>query len=247
MRDKQFILAEIKRTAEMNGGLPLGQKSFLAETGVTEYQWKGVHWARWSDALREAGFEPLKWNSAIDREAIFKHLANLIRKYQRYPARADIQMESRKNDAIPVPTTLRRRFGRKAEIISKLRDYCSANDEYADVVAILAEETSETRPKSNSGERVSTSKNQVPSGHVYLVKSGKLYKIGCSENHWRRKSELHKQTSEGITEVHTISAIDDAQGIERYWHERFKEKRQHGEWFDLSFEDIRAFKKRKVM
>jgi hypothetical protein len=79
------------------------------------------------------------------------------------------------------------------------------------------------------------------------VKSGKLYKIGYSDNHWRRKSELHKQTSEGITEVHTIAAIDDAPGIEKYWHERFKEKRQHGEWFDLSAEDISAFKKRKFM
>ena len=85
------------------------------------------------------------------------------------------------------------------------------------------------------------------SGYVYLVKSGKLHKIGCSENHWRRKSELHKQTAEGITEVHTISAIDDASGIERYWHERFKETRQHGEWFDLSPEEISAFKKRKSM
>ena len=85
------------------------------------------------------------------------------------------------------------------------------------------------------------------SGYVYLVKSGKLYKIGCSENHWRRKSELHKQTAEGITEIHTIAAIDDAPGIEKYWHERFKDKRQHGEWFDLSPEDISAFKKRKFM
>jgi hypothetical protein len=92
-----------------------------------------------------------------------------------------------------------------------------------------------------------TSRNEPPSGFVYLVKSGRRFKIGHTRNHWQRKSELHKQTAEGIKEIHTIAAIDDAPGIERYWHERFKDKRQHGEWFELSAEDINAFKKRKFM
>ncbi len=71
MKDKQYILGEIQRTAV----LPFRTKAFRAETGITEYEWKGVHWARWGDALIEAGFEPLEWNAALVEEDIFKSLA----------------------------------------------------------------------------------------------------------------------------------------------------------------------------
>jgi len=81
-----------------------------------------------------------------------------------------------------------------------------------------------------------------------LVKSGRLYKIGQTANRWQRMNQLDKQTSEGIAEViHTIVAFDDAPGIERYWHQRFEGKCVKREWFDLSADDIRAFKKRKFM
>ena len=80
-----------------------------------------------------------------------------------------------------------------------------------------------------------------------LVGKQERDKIGCSGNQWRRKSELHKRTAEDITDIHIIAAIDDLQGIEKYRLERFAAKRQHGEWFDPSPEDVSAFKKRKFM
>lgn len=248
MRDKQFILSEIRRTAALNGGQPLGQRAFKTETGIGRHEWLGRYWTRWPDAVLEAGFEPREGDKAFSVEEMLDEVAKLVRKYGRYPIEAEILIEKRGigNERIPSPDILRAGLGRKPDAIQKVSDYCSSRGEYADVVAILARETLGAKPKSNE-EAIATSKNQQPSGYVYLVKSGKLYKIGFSENPWRRKSELHKQTSEGITEIHTVSAIDDAPGIERYWHERFKEKRQHGEWFELSAEDVSAFKKRKFM
>jgi hypothetical protein len=248
MRDKQFILSEIQRTAALNGGQPLGQRAFKNATGILRHEWMGRYWIRWPDAVSEAGFQPLESTQAFEVEEMLEQVAKLARKYKRYPIEAEILMEKRGNgnDRVPSPDILRAGLGRKPEAIRKVLDYCSNRDEYADVIAILAKEIVGTKPVSDD-ETIITSKNQSPSGYVYLVKSGRLYKIGYSENHWRRKSELHKQTSEGITEIHTIAAIDDAPGIERYWHERFKEKRQHGEWFDLSSEDVSAFRKRKFM
>jgi hypothetical protein len=52
---KLHILQEIKRTTQANGGKPLRKIEFESETGIKRYDWFGVYWARWSDALREAG------------------------------------------------------------------------------------------------------------------------------------------------------------------------------------------------
>lgn len=247
MKDKQYILNEIRRIADRNGGKPVGVDRFRTETGIAEHEWRGVHWSRWSDALTEAGFEPLEWTVGRSEEEILDVMAKLVRQYGRYPTVSEILIEKRKNPAIPTPKTLARKIGGKAEAIKKVRDYCSSREECADVAAILAQEAIAAESEDGADEGKSEAGKIRPSGFVYLVKSGKLFKIGFSENHWRRKGELHKQTSEGITEIHTIAAIDDAPGIEKYWHERFKEKRQHGEWFDLSAEDVSAFKKRKFM
>jgi hypothetical protein len=248
MRDKQFILGEIRRTADPNDGKPLGQKAFLTETGIAVHEWLGVHWARWGDALLEAGFEPLEWTSPLDEEKIFHALIPLIRKYRRYPTKAEILIEKRGDARIPAPNVLLRRFGKRSNVIENIRRYCVQREADEDVAGILDKELNGADSKAASRAPKTKLDKEKPSGYVYLVKSGKLHKIGlAADNPFRRKSELHRQTSEGIEDIHTIAAIDDAPGIEKYWHERFKNKRQHGEWFDLSIEDIRAFKKRKWM
>ena len=82
--------------------------------------------------------------------------------------------------------------------------------------------------------------------YVYLMKSGRFYKIGRSNSVERRNYDLGIKLPEDLSIVHKIKT-DDPIGIEAYWHKRFEEKRKKGEWFDLSSDDVKAFKRRKFM
>lgn len=55
--NKDFVLREIQRTALKNGGKPLGQSRFEAETGIKPHEWMRF-WPRFGEAQREAGFAP---------------------------------------------------------------------------------------------------------------------------------------------------------------------------------------------
>jgi hypothetical protein len=62
----------------------------------------------------------------------------------------------------------------------------------------------------------------------------------------RRRKErcVGIQLSEKLQPVHYIKT-DDPVGIENYWHSRFAGQRKEGEWFALTAEDVRAFKRWK--
>ncbi len=76
--DKQHILDEIRRTAEANGGVPLGKIRFEQETGIREVDWSGELWAKWSDALAEAGYAPNQMQGGFDDERLIRDLIFII-------------------------------------------------------------------------------------------------------------------------------------------------------------------------
>ena len=84
--EKERILKEICRTAEANGNVPLGRQSFFNETGIRESDWKGKFWARWNDAVREAGFKP---NQA--RKGFRGNVSNLRISFRYYASSDDSQ------------------------------------------------------------------------------------------------------------------------------------------------------------
>ena len=83
-------------------------------------------------------------------------------------------------------------------------------------------------------------------GYVYLMKAGRFYKIGRTNALGRRERELAIQLPEAAKVIHSIKT-DDPVGIEEYWHRRFQDRRKNGEWFELTAQDLAAFRRRKFM
>ena len=83
-------------------------------------------------------------------------------------------------------------------------------------------------------------------GYVYLIQFGSEYKIGTSNNVERRFRQLKTQMPYDGKIIHTIAA-GDPMGIEAYWHKYFDSKRLKGEWFKLTADDVKYFKKRTLM
>ena len=242
MVDKEKILSEIQKTAVNNGGIPLGIDRFRDETGIRKEDWHGIYWAKWSDAVVEAGLEPNPFGAApLDAEQMILQIAEFAHEISRIPTNPELKLRKKSKPDFPSMPVIRKRLGKKSEWVSKVRSYCEGKNVFSDVVALC-----DAEPKPSPDEELPMDTNASEIGHVYLLKHDKVYKIGRSKDAVRRYKEIRTQMPYTTEEVHVIET-DDPVGIENYWHNRFKDKRLDGEWFELSSADVKAFKKRKFM
>jgi len=241
MVTKDYILSEIQRTAGDNGGRPLGRKRFEAETGIKESDWYCKFWTKWSDAIKEAGYEPNTMQSAFEPKFLVEKLVSLITELGRFPTSSDLRWKSRKDPSFPSHNTFSK-LGSKSERARKVMEYCDAVGNLGTVAEIARVHAATLQTEADI-----TSKDREESfGFVYLMKSGHYYKIGRSSLAEKRAYEVQLQLPEDLKLVHKIKT-DDPVGIEAYWHQRFGEKRKRGEWFALSAADVRAFRRRRFM
>lgn len=237
--DRQEIIDEIRRMAKANDGVAPGSYRFQSTTGLPETAWKGRYWARWSDALVEAGLTPNSFQARYDDLAVLEYLSGVVQELDRWPSQADLRLHAKQNPGSPATTTVKRR-GSPGELAQMLLDNREELGLSNSVVAIC-----ETRAAANPIRSESPqSETQVTEG--YVLKSGKYYKIGRSNDPGRRAYEVRLQLPEPVTEVHKIRT-DDPEGIEAYWHRRFAERRANGEWFALTSTDVSAFRSRRSM
>lgn len=191
--------------------------------------------------LKEAGVGPNKLNEAIEDKVLFERYAELALELGRLPVTAELRLKKRADPSFPNDKVFIR-FGRKAQLLVRLQDYCSGKPEYGELLEqIEAELAKDESPASESQQTAASAE-----GFVYLVKMGKHYKIGKTFSVPRRHREIALELPEELKPVHVIRT-DDPSGIEAYWHGRFQAKRTNGEWFSLTAEDVRVFKKRKFM
>jgi hypothetical protein len=239
--NKEHILKEIRRTAQANGGVPLGQQRFSRETGIKKGDWYGVIWVRWGDAVREAGFSPNSLQTAYNVTVLLDCYIQLVRELGRLPTDGDLKLRTRTDSTFPSHSTFLLRFGSKSELVKQLAEYCGTLEGCEDIVRLCLEYTPPREPASFELEL-----DEGRVGFVYLVKHGsrREYKIGKTFNPIRREGEIALQLPEKLEPIHYIKT-DDPSGVEKYWHSRFSEKRKEGEWFGLEPADVRAFKRWK--
>lgn len=249
--DKQHILDEIKRLARINNGAPLGRKIFERDTGIRTADWYGKYWARWSDAVLEAGLSPNTVQEAYDDTFLIEKMISFIRELRHCPVGGELRIKARSGKGFPNEKTLGR-FGSPKQFAARIIEYCRERGGYDDVIEICLERCArEDRPtqfarKPRADEREVGSAQPGEIGFVYLLKSGAYYKIGKTNAAGRRERELAIQLPEKAATAHVIKT-DDPTGIEAYWHRRFEAKRKHGEWFELDGADVKAFKRRNFM
>ncbi|HEV8326647.1 MAG TPA: GIY-YIG nuclease family protein [Nitrospiraceae bacterium] len=236
--DKAHILSEIRRIAKANGGSAAGRQAFESQSGIKESDWNPHIWLRWSDALTEAGYAPNKFQSKLSDDLVVQAYIGLIRELGRVPISGRLRRKAKNDKTFPSHTVFDR-FGGKEKLIDAGFEYCRQNAGFDDILTILS--TAKGPPKQIPEDERDT-RSRVSIGFVYLLKSGSHYKIGRTNSLGRRTSELAIKIPVPPKTIHHIET-DDPVGVEAYWHRRFAEKRGEGEWFNLSPEDVKAFKR----
>ena len=231
MPTKDHIIREIRRVAVKIGRSP-GQRVFRNETGICKPEWYGVHFARWGDALRAAGYEPNAMRGRLASEQVIRKYAEAVRYFGRIPTVIEVRMYARNRPDFPGHSTFGNHFGNKKGLVVALAKLVRDDHEFADLAALLP-------------ELIQDAASDLPKdGSVYLIRSGNHYKIGRSDRLERRVQQIGIAPPEQTELEHTIRT-DDPPGIEAYWHRRFAARRSNGEWFRLTKADVRAFRRRR--
>jgi hypothetical protein len=238
---KNEIIAQIRKLAKEANGTPPGQRKFASETGIKEHVWRGKIWVKWTDALAEAGHDALEWQTGYEDNYLLSKIAGLAAKIGRFPSQTEIQFESAQNADFPGHKSFTRRWSMSqlAEALAK-----HAVETGNSVVAGWAETYLTKKPVTAQSDI--TVEKGVAKGHVYMQQVDKKFRIGKTNSLVGRYRQVQLETPHQVEYVHTI-LTDDPEGVEKYWHKRFKPLKLQigGDWYALKASDIAAFKRWK--
>ncbi len=238
--NKEAIIKKIKALAEERGG-HVSFDVFIEESGITAQWLRGQEWFRgWNNLLTELGLRTRNFGTPrTPPMVVATAVAKLIVREGCWPKEDDLRREKKRDSSFPSIAVIRplKKSGELARLIKSLGE----NDKrYANAAQIVAEQFGIADKNISDAETVERVR-----GYVYLLRSGRRYKIGKSNDPSRRYREVRLELPDETHQVHTIPT-DDPSGIEAYWHYRFSDKRvRNTEFFELNGADVRAFKLRK--
>src|SRR3990172_10954591 len=134
--NKEDILKEIQQAAKENGGIPLGLARFEKKTGIKVYDWMRF-WPRFSEVLKDAGFNPNKMTTSYKDEYLFEKFIELIRDIKKWPVKGDRFVKSNKTPGFPSQSTFDK-FGTKLQFATKLLNYAERK-KYKDILKICCD------------------------------------------------------------------------------------------------------------
>jgi Meiotically up-regulated gene 113 len=237
---KEEAIRLVRDLAARNGG-KVSFSSFIEEAGIPKNRLRRALWfPGWNNFLQEIGLTTNQFlTDRISDGDIAVAVAELIKRLKRWPTEDEFAREKKANPTIPDVSIIRR-----AKTSGKLRsllEHYRPDDETATIVRTVAAHL----PAVDEDETSDGDKSLRVQGFVYMLRSGRRYKIGFTNSPVRRFREVRIELPDETIQVHTIET-DDPRGIEDYWHRRFASKRiRNSEWFELDVNDIRAFKRRK--
>lgn len=235
--EKAQVISRLIQLASERGG-HIGFRAFTDATGMSERWLRDQPWFQgWNALLTEAGLATKTFKvDRIPSQEIAKAVAELITRSGRWPTEDQLRRERAQNADFPSAGIISpiRKTGELARLIVELG---AVEPTFARAAEVAAKHQLQPPDTATVDEKVK--------GYVYMLRSGRSYKVGKSVDPSRRFREVRLELPDETNQVHAI-ATDDPSGIEAYWHKRFSEKRvRNTEFFLLTAEDVRAFKRRK--
>jgi hypothetical protein len=127
-------------------------------------------------------------NYGYDKHEVLARLALLARTIGRIPALSDMAVARAKDTNFPSPDAIMSNLGNKAERLRNLREYCEIKGTFEDILQLCNAISEPIKRVEESATRTG-----LDDGFVYLLKSGRYYKIGRTNSVGRREREIALQ------------------------------------------------------
>jgi len=128
--------------------------------------------------------------------------------------------------------------------MKRLAEYLHYSSENLDEDSLIDDEIDELMAEivKHDAPKKRTSVKKDKRGYIYIIKGENgRYKIGASKTPEKRCSSLSLASCEKHTLIHFFEC-EDMYKREKEIHEKYKDKRAHSEWFELSKDDISEIK-----
>src|SRR5262249_38565223 len=177
----ESIIETYRALVNERGGVPVGERVFTRETRISRYHWMGGIWRSWSAFQEAAGYSPNDPTQKIADELLLRRFAELALERGEVPTEADLNLKRKEDPSFPGKLVFRR-WGSRDALLTAVSEYCDGKAQFAAVLELLRQGNSSRIDHRLDSLRVS--------GFVYLLRSGKYYKVGRTNATGRRLCEL---------------------------------------------------------